>query len=284
MMRNTSGGIANRTDLGEPQIEYRSTSWLWLLLATGLFVLFVGGAWAVLDCCPPFKPSDRSVWDWVSPVFLTGLACFMLCSWRRRRGLRIQVFESGFLHCCAGQSHAYRWDDVIRIWDSALPTAENNLLVSYMPPIFSRRPVKVLHRYMLEMSDGGRIRLHSTIRRVAELGDILQLRVFERLLPQALERLDKGESLEFGAVVTNQDGIHIGGDRLPWSEVDRVFVHGRFLAISRKDSWWRKSFLRVRRIPNVRLLLAVSRYRLTTPAQGETSQELVRLLLADESP
>jgi hypothetical protein len=153
-----------------------------------------------------------------------------------------------------------------------------------MPPILGGQPAKVLHRYTLEMADGTHIRLSSTIRKVAELADIIQRRVFERLLPQDLEQFERHERLEFGPVVINRDGIHTGRSLLPWTEVDRVVVNGRYLAILRKGSWLCKSFVRVRRIPNVRLLLAICEYWLTYLALGEKSVPLASRLLAEDVP
>jgi hypothetical protein len=92
---------------------------------------------------------------------------------------------------------------------------------------------------------------------LAHLGQTIETETASRLLPEAIEKLRQGETLYFGRLSINREGIIKGNTTSPWSEiVGWRFDGSGWLAIERNGKEW-KEWIVVSQVKvfNVRLLV-----------------------------
>ena len=91
----------------------------------------------------------------------------------------------------------------------------------------------------------------------AGLGDLIEERVIQRLLPPMMEAYRAGGVLRFGRFVIHRHGMNDGARELDWTEVDRIQMSVAAIQITKKPAgmiWFNPS---AATLPNFALLCAV---------------------------
>ena len=204
----------------------------------------------------------------IMTAYWLGLACEVLglgaIVWllrrpRRRRGPPpgvIELHEEGLLLRVGDATTAMRFDEVKTV------TSEHKV---------HRRSLVRTERHRVEARDGRVIEFGTGWRLPEDLRDVILLRTLPRLRTEALRAFDAGETVRFGPLALDEEGIR--PDKLPllpWSEAARVTVENGEIRLWKTDTWEKKGKLYdstdVSRVPNAYVLvemigLAIERER-----------------------
>lgn len=165
---------------------------------------------------------------------------------------RILVFTDGFVYSGLFGRDVCRWADIEGVWQSVT----NHYIRRYGRTSFAG----TAHVYTILRNDGKKLRLNDGVRDIALLGETIQSEVFLRLLPRNAERFNRGDTLSFGPLRIDRQGLHTGRQTLPWREVaSAIIVQDGWLWITRTGqpptTWVRLDAVS---IPNLAILLSLT--------------------------
>ena len=156
-------------------------------------------------------------------VFFHGLGSTVRL-WRRRNS-RVLVFPDGLVTTQGGQAQVVRWDRVRALVQGArrrelYPRSLRGTVRATM----RRNQNPEGRSYLVIRKDDSRVRFGSRLPGIKELWAIVQRETVKVLLADCLASLSAGESVYFGTLRADHEGIHKGGDCLPWSGVKEIKI------------------------------------------------------------
>ncbi len=197
---------------------------------------------------------------WASPqgkVTLTAMGIFLLVGglWMLwtcycESFLRFLVLRDGLVYQQWSRTQAIRWDEVT-VLRASVRRPRGSKLVSFGVTLLRADRSGVSFRY----NDG-------TIRRLRYLSDTIQVEVADRLLPQSIAAVDRGETLRFGVFAVSPSGIACGHTQLAWSQVDSVDWVGGEVQVrlqDRIDPW---VAIAIGDVPNALVFATLTNYLL----------------------
>jgi hypothetical protein len=129
----------------------------------------------------------------------------------------------------------------------------------YTPDIFGPSQeflVDTIHHFRIEKDDGKVIKLDNTVPGIKELGDRLIQESVSRLLPICRTMLQSGQTIAFGRLSVEPDGLSNRIRQLSWSNLSGVqMLHGRIVIESKSLGVWDE--VNVSSIPNALVFLAL---------------------------
>lgn len=171
---------------------------------------------------------------------LAGLAIWRFRVVSRLRLDRVAVHAEGVRLRTGDEQADMRWDEIVK------------LSLEWGRSPFDRR--KPYHR--IETADRG-VDLSEALPDLPGLFERLSERIVARRLPGLLAAIGRGEDVTFGDVVLRREHLSLGGDRIPWSEVEELHVEDRRLRVVGTSG----TFLRTAEVPEApatALLLAIA--------------------------
>jgi uncharacterized protein DUF6585 len=225
---------ASKHRVGTPLTLYRSRHLLFaiircavetvgLTIATGYFIKeYIDGI--ILDRTYPLPATNYSeqIFQRTQQTFLwvtLGLAIYaIICAisfWRYYREYQQKLYlcQYGQLRLGRNKEESIRWSEVTDMFGGS-----DKLLV--------------LHR-----EDGERFVVSESWSYNKELNTRIARILTERLLPQAIERFEKGMPLSFGTLLIVSAGIRYEGKVIPWSDLEDIQDKNGVLAIKTKGKW-----------------------------------------------
>jgi hypothetical protein len=122
---------------------------------------------------------------------------------------------------------------------------------------------EMVQRDLTIETDDGRVALfRMQLSKWDRLADRIQDEVFERKMPEAVERFEEGEELEFGELSLSQEGVTFKGELIPWKRVRKVSVENGWVCVKEKGRE-EPHQVRVSEVPNFPIFL-----RLTDLSRG----------------
>jgi len=191
-------------------------------------------------------------------IFIGG---FAILNYMRHHDLRVLLYENGFSHTRSGKTEVARWDEVDKVWQDVTETYRGNVHTN------------TTHRYKVKLDDGRKYVFDEKLGKVAALGNALQKRCAEYMLPRAQEAYEAGEAVSFDKFSLSRAGISKGDKTLPWQEVESVEVRRGTLHIKKKgqDRDW--AFAMVSKVPNPMVFMALAKQHGPSPVQGQLRSE-----------
>lgn len=165
------------------------------------------------------------------------------------KGWGVYVYENGFVFKKGSQAaQPFRWDQIEAAWYSVTRRYYNGIYTG------------TTHKYRVRRSDGYEISLNDRFAKVGELGDLVHSKVAAAKMPQVLAAYNAGQTITFGPLSVNTQGIWNGkGSVLPWAEVKDISLQRGYVAVSKAGKWLRWSSQPVSAVPNIFLFLALVR-------------------------
>jgi hypothetical protein len=240
--------------LGEPTDEFRAgAGQLMLSTLAGVIALLLAGATLVglivLLAMPRAKGGSG-----IAVVKLAGVALFLVATGvgllrraRSNRGLRVLVFPGALARVQGEQVEVLRWEDV---------NAVRRVVNVKSEGVTVRTPVQ-----LLLVGRGGReMSFNEGLAGLRELRQLVEQHTLRYMLPPAVEALEAGEAVGFGAVSVSKDGLHHGLETLAWDEFDGIDAGQGLVTVKRAES--RRAFCRVEvsDVPNVHVLTALAEH------------------------
>lgn len=173
-----------------------------------------------------------------------GLAIYNLIIPVIYRG-HVYVCKEGFVFTSGKKNEPYRWDAIA----SVMLDIRNAKMYGMN--------VGTSYKYTVQRNDGEKLVLDDKFIDVDALGSTITQEATQHMLPKVLTDFDAGQTIAFGPLSVNQQGISNGQNMLPWLEVRGVFINKGFVIVlqkGKKSSWVN---IRVAKVPNVFVLDAL---------------------------
>lgn len=230
--------IAAETRLGVPLKEYQVRFTPEVILYSFLLLLAAGlaiGAAMALMATPAI--------GLVAALVLAGFIIILILHyfhdlpraiWRiiRWRKVRLYICADGLLFLLQQTRYrGMRWDEVVSI-TQAITSKGKSYQVS--PPV------------IVQAANGTKFVLHRYFSNAAELSNITVQEISRHLLPKYTARYSEGETVSFGRLGLNQQGLALGNEQLPWSQIQAIRVVQGWIKIIAsgdqpgKSTTWRK--------------------------------------------
>jgi hypothetical protein len=225
------------------------------VLAVALLFLAMGGYLFYSMVLAPRAPGERDLSTFglfcgLVPILLAGFLAWKVTS---QHGPTVRVSADGLIYRHAGKDLEFPWEQIVSV-----RTAATAYTINFAP-------VGTFTTMTLERDDGAEAVLVSDLRNAEELFDTILKETLAHLLPLMRERFRNGEKVSFGPLALSKDGIHVGSDKLPWTQCSGISASGGKLILNAKGSLlgvWKK--LPMSAISNYHVmvsLIAVERLR-----------------------
>jgi hypothetical protein len=229
---------------GSPLAVYKASyarQFLTATLALGFGALLVFGALAAMG-----EPDSGGIIIAIPlGLLLVGWGFWFIFKAIRERDLRVIVMNDGFVLIRGGSHQVFRWADIANVWQAV--TVHRSYGVK----------TGTTHRYTIQLKNGTKTVLTDTLRNVEALGNNIQEQVTKRILPQAVEALNAGQSIKFGKIQVTPHGLGNGKELVPWNEIKGVSVNMGYISVQKQGkilNWARTS---VAQTPNVLVFLSL---------------------------
>jgi hypothetical protein len=191
-----------------------------------------------------------------SKFFLISLGIGLLCvagylffRWYAGRDIHVLIYNDGLTVIRNDDMRSYRWDEIDSLFQK--------LVVSSVYGIRGATSKK----YTLVPKKGAVIIFTEILPNVDELGQRIQQQITLRRLPEDLKRMDAGETIRFGPISIDKQGVIVQQKTLPWDAVGRAKAYQGLLQIG--DKW-----IAISEIPNLLLLLAHIEKKIGVPSSN----------------
>ena len=116
-------------------------------------------------------------------------------SFLKNRGGKVEIYQDGLIAEKGGRRHVARWNEIAALTESI---EKMYLKGSY---IYDR------YLYTIEKTNGETFTLSNMVSDIAGIGGILKTKTLELLLPQAKEKIRRGEKVLFDTLAVDQNGL-----------------------------------------------------------------------------
>lgn len=161
------------------------------------------------------------------------------------RSWRVYVFSEGFAFTRGTKLDALRWEQI----DSML----TSIVKKYMNGIYTGTQ----HKYTIRSSDGKQLVLNDRITNVEQLGDSISSMVTRVKLPEVVAAYKAGETITFGPLNVNQQGVSNGKELIAWEQIKEFRINNGIVTVKKEGKWLNWSSVRVANIPNLFIFLAL---------------------------
>jgi hypothetical protein len=233
--------------LGKLLKEYRYRHWHVLsilmivigaiLTVIGLGVLLIGinqdTLYLSVFCCG------------IGGLVLSGGVVFLLLSNHNRRR-RVMLFESGFVHFVEDNAATYPWREINAVWQKIV------IVIGVGVDRYS---------FTIQHKNGTLVNLNESILGIEELGIAIQENVSETMLPQVTEQFKNGETVRFGWLGLNNNGLLRQQDLIEWRNIEEISIRNAVITIKKEGQWRPWYQASVSEVPNLHLFLHLVRQK-----------------------
>lgn len=237
----------------QPSAEYRVTTGKKRITA-GIFYVVIGVILGLIGLLGASQQTDSSDTPIMLILITLGLLAiiggiYMFLYSTIYKSWCVYVFEQGFLFKKGNEApQPFRWDQIEAVWYQVTRHYTNGVYTG------------TSHRYQVKRKDKYQIVLTDRFTNVGNLGDTISDQVTRTLLPQVIAAYNAGQTITFGPLSVNQQGlVNILGHVLPWSEIKGIDIQRGYIAVSRAGKWLKWSNEPVRKIPNALVFINLVR-------------------------
>ncbi|HEX6480813.1 MAG TPA: DUF6585 family protein [Ktedonobacteraceae bacterium] len=231
--------------LGQPTAEYRPR--FTIRKAIGLALLFASGPAFLLLALVSSSSIELS--GVIALLILSGIG-FVTPVWIvvdlvRSREMRVYVCPAGLLYHAQGTTTAIRWDQVEAFWQRVIRRYSYGISTGST------------HRYTILRSDGVTFTFNDRLDHVEALGTTIARETARLLWPRYIASYQAGQTLSFGPISLNQQGVSNGKERLTWQQIKAITLTRGFLSIQQAGTTARKWNVQASKIPNINLFMTL---------------------------
>lgn len=175
-----------------------------------------------------------------------GLAIYNLLIPVIYRTWHVYVCKNGFVFTSGKKHEPYRWDAIASVILDIKSYQQYGMNTG------------TTYKYTVQRNDGEKLVLDDKFIDVDALGNTITQEATVHMFPNVLANFSAGQTIAFGPLSVNKQGMSNGKNTLPWSEVRGVFVNKGFVIVlqkGKKSSW---ANIRVAKVPNVFVLDALA--------------------------
>jgi hypothetical protein len=161
----------------------------------------------------------------------------------RSCNLRVYVFTNGFIRARGRKGDAVRWDQVQAIWEKVKQSRSGGTLT-----------------YTVQRNDGQVFVQGSPLQNSRDMGLRMMREVTKLHLPAAKAAYNAGQTLSFGKVNVNMQGLNNGKELVPWDQIGRVTTKQGNVCIEKNGQQITWSSVKSAEVPNLSVLVALANY------------------------
>lgn len=173
-------------------------------------------------------------------------------------------FQDGLVWLQDGIQRIYRWQQIQNFYQAH---TEHSVGVANV----GAAPIGVSRRYRITWQDGQTVTFNSASgwnEHINGIAEHIQDRCTEQWLGSSLQGIQDGREMRFGPeLCCNSTGIvysgMMGQAQISWDELGKAYVEEGCLVFRKKDGWANYGNIKVSRIANLKLLLAVIEKKLS---------------------
>lgn len=147
-----------------------------------------------------------------------GIGC--VHSFWKNSGGRVELHENGLLVEKGGKQHRAVWDEIAVVKEKVEKIIVNG------SHIYDR------YLYTIEKNNKETFELSNMVSNIDQIGRAIREKTFERLYPQAVEKISGGGQVMFDSLSVDANGL--GG--IPWAELSSVKVKEGIIEIKDKNA------------------------------------------------
>lgn len=160
--------------------------------------------------------------------------------------LRVYLFANGFIRTRGQRGEAVRWDQVQAIWEKVTQT------------YYTRTLMYTAHMYTVQRSDGKVLKQGRGLQNSRDMGLRMMREIRKVLLPTVRTAYEAGQTLSFGPISVNMQGLSRGKELIPWSEVGSITLKQGTVCVEKNGRQLRwSSPVKAADVPNLSVLIAL---------------------------
>ncbi|HEX4206033.1 MAG TPA: DUF6585 family protein [Ktedonobacteraceae bacterium] len=244
--------LAATYQMGIPQEEFKVAA-TWRRIVGGTIMLIAGLVFAVFSIAAFTDTSNETSGAYI--VFIPFALLFGI--WGLFYLLYPVIYRSWRVYACAGgliyvhgsKIDIFPWDSIQALWE--------RVVNYYNYSLYSRSTIK----YTIQRDDGFKAVFTQRFAHVRSLSERINHELMNRLYPRIVTNYNAGNTINFGPLSVNTQGISNGRNMLPWVQVADVTMQRGYLNIRKPEGTWRNwASIRVASVPNVALCMALVGY------------------------
>ena len=241
--------IASKYKMGAIGNEFGHNTQLAQARRRGGYVLLV---FALLLCLFGLASMAGGAAGWVFiliAIFPGGfsLYCFSWASGLENKAIKVYLNEKGFIYKDGNNAaQPFRWDQITQVW-------RNVIRVYRQGASKNSAPIRIMHAYTIQRADGYKVTLNDDISLMEIVGDVISKQTTKVLLPLAQESYAKGDTVSFGPLSLNQQGLIKDQNVLPWQQIEAVDTQDGTVRVKRQGKW--SNWGDANKIPNLFVFL-----------------------------
>lgn len=170
-------------------------------------------------------------------LFFPLMVAFWAVRALRTFNVRCYVFKNGFIYARGRKYRVVRWDQIVAVFQKHTAGRYSSS-----------------HTYTVRVQEGREIQIGDAVNRVIDLGTMIQREVTKLLLPRAIASYKSGETLSFGKVNVNRQGVNNGKEMIPWDQIDAIEVRSGLIVVQKYGRVMKWSTVREHETSNVYIL------------------------------
>lgn len=174
----------------------------------------------------------------------------------RQVGVSVRIYSDRLVYMRKGEVVDYRWDDIRKFYCQRVDKYLSHFGLD-------RHYTESQNRYRFIHENGHQFEFAEQFSRnkLVLIADYVEKGLLERQFPRSRSRLQEGETLQFGPLGLEAQGIQYGRSLLPWDQVDFVGAEDGKVFVRKKDKTFNWCSVKVEKVPSCCLFLALAKER-----------------------
>ncbi len=252
--------LASTHQLGKPRADYRVglTKWMLTYIIIGIVGVIICAVLAAITFNSPNESDQQLALLCVVFAVLCGiLAVRYLRFPLLYRGWHVFVCDEGFIFSTGKSTEAFRWDQIEGVWQELKAYSKYGMRTG------------VTHKYTVRRTNGAQVEFDDRFVEVETLAETIMSEVKERMLPRLIAAFQAGETLHFGPVNLNMQGVSNGKERLPWEEIRGISTEDGHFRVRKEGKLITWAAIEVAKIPNIDVLDELIRHLTSRPGEDD---------------
>jgi hypothetical protein len=157
--------------------------------------------------------------------------------------LRVYLFTNGFIRARGRQGDVVRWDQAVAIWEKVTSSRYSNTFT-----------------YTVQRADGTIFKQGSPLVNSRDMGVRMMRAITQIHLPAAKAAYNTGQTLTFGPVNVNMQGLNNGKELIPWDQIGKITLQQGTVCIEKEGRVIKWAGVKSADVPNLSVLIALVNY------------------------
>ena len=174
----------------------------------------------------------------------------------RQVGVCVRIYPDRLVYTRKGEVVDYRWEDIRKFYCQRVDKYLSHFGLD-------RQYTGSQNKYRFTHENGHQFEFAEQFSRnkLVPVADYVEKGLLERQLPRYCSRLQEGETLQFGPLGLEAQGIQYGRSLLSWDQVDFVGAEDGKVFVRKKDKTFSWCSVKVEKVPSCCLFLALAKER-----------------------